>query len=259
MARVVPSQVVAFIDRLFPVAAKQGDEKDDQWSVGREYRVRVIAILEMIERIPTELLPHDADRYADLVMSVAIFKDAFNVWIVRDYGIQEIPGYSFLNPISLIRRALATCHDNYPSPSTADLDFITDQDLRLSIRSDISSATQALSNGEWKAATVMAGAACEALLLWALKNRSTPTNISAALSSLSLPQRNLETWSLGQMINVTLYLQLIKDETHKQAKLAQDFRNLIHPGRGQRLGQACTRATALSALAAVEHIIDDLR
>ncbi|MCI1909012.1 MAG: hypothetical protein LKI99_04780 [Acetobacter fabarum] len=40
--------------------------------------------------------------------------------------------------------------------------------------------------------------------------------------------------------------------------IAKDFRNLIHPGRAQRLGQVCDRATALTALAAVESIARDL-
>ena len=35
----------------------------------------------------------------------------------------------------------------------------------------------------------------------------------------------------------------------------QSFRNLIHPGRAARLAQTCDRATALSAIGALEHVV----
>src|SRR6266581_2002962 len=40
--------------------------------------------------------------------------------------------------------------------------------------------------------------------------------------------------------------------------LTRDFRNLVHPGRAIRLGRQCNRATALSALAGIEHVVNDL-
>jgi hypothetical protein len=46
--------------------------------------------------------------------------------------------------------------------------------------------------------------------------------------------------------------------TATQAKLAKDFRNPIHPGRAARLEQKCQRPDALSALAALEHVVRDL-
>ena len=67
-----------------------------------------------------------------------------------------------------------------------------------------------------------------------------------------------DNWTLPQFIEVTEHLAIIKQDTAIQAKLAKDFRNLIHPGRAQRTAQACDRATALSALAAVEHVVRDL-
>jgi hypothetical protein len=50
----------------------------------------------------------------------------------------------------------------------------------------------------------------------------------------------------------------IKTDTVGQSRLAQNFRNLIHPGRAIRLIQACNRGTALGALAAVHLIVADL-
>jgi hypothetical protein len=110
----------------------------------------------------------------------------------------------------------------------------------------MSTATSALHNGEYKAATVLAGAVAEALLLWAVMNALNP------------PSGNPEEWSLGKLIDEAKARSLITDSTFKQAKLAQNFRNLIHPGRAQRTKETCNRATALTAIAAVEHIVNDL-
>jgi hypothetical protein len=52
---------------------------------------------------------------------------------------------------------------------------------------------------------------------------------------------------------------LITSPSAKQAALAQDARNLVHPGKVARTGSACSKATALAALAAVFSVIDDLR
>ncbi len=69
---------------------------------------------------------------------------------------------------------------------------------------------------------------------------------------------NPESWGLHQYIDVAAELDLISDESADQARLAKEYRNLIHPGRSARLAQVCDRATALSALAAVEHVVRDL-
>ena len=60
---------------------------------------------------------------------------------------------------------------------TAGLNFVTNAALRDRIRLDISAATSAYQNAEWKAATVLAGAAAEALLLCVFRRAilTTPT------------------------------------------------------------------------------------
>jgi hypothetical protein len=65
-------------------------------------------------------------------------------------------------------------------------------------------------------------------------------------------------WDFDGFIKVASSFGLIKAETEKQADLAREFRNLIHPGRSTRLAKVCDRGTALSALAAVELIVRDL-
>jgi hypothetical protein len=142
--------------------------------------------------------------------------------------------------------------------------FISDGELRDSIRLDISSANRDLVSHEYKGATVLAGSATEALLLWAIQDREKQTVatartklVSAKVLSSSV-SADPERWSLIELIEVASELGLIEQNTAQQARLGKDFRNLIHPGRAARLGQVCDRATALSALAAVEHIVRDL-
>jgi hypothetical protein len=160
------------------------------------------------------------------------------------------------NPVTVIRRVLATCHDEAPSASSSELMFITDPDFRHALRVDLGAIETALRNGEWKAATVLAGSLVEALLFWKLDQK--PAEVAAAQNKAKR-KAPLEEWVLGEYIAVAAELNVITATTAIQAKLAKDFRNLIHPGRAIRLGQVCNRGTALSAFAAVEHVIGDLR
>jgi hypothetical protein len=138
---------------------------------------------------------------------------------------------------------------------------IPDPAFREGLRLDISTAEQALANGEWKATTVLAGSVVEALLLWALQQATAPDleiAIKTVVTKKTLPrppQRELERWDLSEYIAVAEELTLIDTSTAMQARLAKDFRNLIHPGRAQRLVQVCDRGTALAALAAVEMVV----
>jgi len=97
-----------------------------------------------------------------------------------------------------------------------------------------------LTNGEWKAATILSGSIVEALLLWALSQR-TKADIQNAVSNLISPgllkrepASNLEGWVFHELIEVSEELKIIQAKTAIQARLAKDFRNLIHPGRNIR-------------------------
>jgi len=159
---------------------------------------------------------------------------------------------------------MAACPDQSPAPTTALLNFIADADLRANLRNDISAVDRALSDGEWKGATVLAGSAIEAVLLWDLQNRRA-ANVPAAIAALvanhtfnAAPPADLENWSLHHYTEVETHLGIITAETAIEVRLAKNFRNLIHPGRAQRLGQKCDRGTALSSVAALDHVVRDL-
>jgi len=149
----------------------------------------------------------------------------------------------------------------------AGQDYVKDPDLRQDLRIDISTAHQAQQNGEWKAATVIGAATIEALLLYVLqeKRNQHQTNfdslIQPLVSSPTLSKatvKDLNKGNLFEYISIAEELKIIKKETADHARFAKDFRNLIHPGRSIRKMQVCTRGTAMSALAALELVNEDL-
>jgi len=112
--------------------------------------------------------------------------------------------------------------------------------------------------GVWKAATVIAGSVAEALLLDALLKRA--AEAQAAGKALEPPvEKKLDSWDLDALTKVAAKLGVIDGGTADACKLARGFRNLIHPGRSRRLEITCDRGTAFIAVAAVDHVIRDLR
>lgn len=223
------------------------------------------AIVQLIDRIPEQLLVLDDSSYAEFLASVAILRHALQMWEARGgaHELKKIPGFRELNPVNLVRQALAQCPDEVPSAEAQELVFIGDEELRRSLQSDVEAAYKAYEFGEWKAATVLAGTVVEALLLWAVGRRSTdiPSVLAKLIAAARLardPGNRPEEWGLHESIEVVEQFGWITKTTAEQCRLAKDFRNLIHPGRSVRLRQACNRATALSALAAVEHAVRDL-
>jgi len=101
---------------------------------------------------------------------------------------------------------------------------------------------------EWKGTAVFAGAAIEALLLWALKER-------AASES---DREELEKLDLTKFIDRARASGLLKDRTASQLQQAKNARNLIHPGRVARDGMACDRGGALAALSGLDWVAVDL-
>jgi hypothetical protein len=192
---------------------------------------------------------------------VAHIKETLATWVgdrSARGNFDPVPGFGTETAVTLTRKALVKCPDETPSPATAELKFISDPKLKENLRIDIGAINRALSNGEWKAATVLAGAAVEALLLWALQQQKPADLAKAAQTAPKLPSKPLDEWHLPDYIEAADRLRIITADTAVQTRLAKDFRNLIHPGRAQRLGQKCDMATALSAVAGVQHVVRDL-
>ena len=273
MPRVVPSQVVETIEKLY--YTKEGG--DSEWPkdipMNQAHCATMGAILSLVQQIPNELITLDAEQFFRFEASRQAIQAAIEKSMgqrldeagVHPIHLSPIPGLGSENPIRLLHSCLAQCPDEFPSSQTAELLFIErDSAYRESLRQDTSSMNHALANGEWKAATVIAGSLLEALLLWGIEKHGDPA-ITTAVTTLkakgelrsNLPGECKE-WHLPDYIKVAAFMKLIADESARQAELAKDFRNLIHPGRALRLQQTCNRGTALSAVSAVEHVVNDL-
>jgi hypothetical protein len=262
MPRVVPSQVVSFISKISPTSGPNNLTRMN--GIGQ---AKLSAVVDLVDRIPDELITVDGDAYAILIGAKALINEMVSTWRANwtaNSKLQDFLLHDLQNPLMQIREVLSRCPDEAPMPGTSELGFIGDIELRTNLRNDIGAINRALSNGEWKAATVLAGSAAEALLLWALEQVPMAT-ISGAISTLlaskvftSRPEANLERWNLHEYLEVSSALNIIKPNTATQARLARNFRNFIHPGVAQRLGEKCDRATALSAVAGMEHVVRDL-
>lgn len=258
MRRIVPSQAIATIHEFVP-ELRTGDTRrsyDSTWAAVLR------AIVDLLDHIPPELLIMPAQEYASYILGKSAIEHQLARWESNHNAVLQPPRER--EPLLRICQALGQCPDETPPPSTVGLEFIADQDIRENIRRDVGAANLAFTNMEWKAATVIGGAAIEALLFWALGTLASATEVNGAVTALvgknamPKPKTKIEQWDLSEFIPVSIELQLIKADTAKACTLAKDFRNLIHPGRASRLDQACDRATALSALAGMEHVIRDL-
>jgi hypothetical protein len=248
MTKVVPSQVVSLIDRFYPSA-----KTTPNTPVFSKDSAVLGAIINLADNIPIELLTTSGDDYANYVFGLESMAAAIDRW--NHHGTDEPPrNYMQQSPVYLVREALSKCPDQNPSPETTALVFIMDREFGDGIRLDISSATDALHRNDFKGATVLAGSAMEALLLWKIQS----AGITSPIAGMKNAKPSPENWSLADYITASELQNFIKPDTVKQARLAQNFRNLIHPGRAIRQLQACNRGTALGALAAVHLIIADL-
>src|SRR5262249_2883015 len=80
---------------------------------------------------------------------------------------------------------------------------------------------------------------------WLVRHKM--ATLASDLTAISdKPRKPLESWDFADYIRIAKGLNIINENTATQAHLAREFRNLIHPGRAQRTGQACDKATAFS-------------
>lgn len=253
MPRVLPSQVVEYLSI--------GNQPQNLKGAGNSVLISALTfgylsgLVRLIEEIPNEYITISGNDYANLILSVESIRNAVEHWRPGpNIVLQPHRGKGLLE---LIHAALVKCPDAVPAPTTTELQFVDDEAMRKSIRTDLSSAASALRNGEWKAATVLAGSVCEALLLWAIPKAKDydPQEIKNSRGECCAPE-NLE---LAAFIDRASALKIITTGTRDIAHRARNYRNLIHAGRSQRLAQDCDRASALAALAAAETIIRNLK
>lgn len=243
MPRVVPSQIVDYLKNIRKFVIRR-DSKDI--TVDKDTYEYLFGVICLIDELPNDYLRIDGSEYCDFVVATTSIANAVKMW--RPTGgerARTVSPVRGVNALKVIIRALEKCSDAAVASTTTELPFIKEEDIRDSIRTDLSSATTAAHNAEWKAATVLAGSVCEALLLWAIPKAQdfNPEDVK----SRGRKPASLERLDLTGFIELAAKVKIITTGTSSIANRARDYRNLIHPGRAERTKHACDRATALRA------------
>jgi len=261
MLRILPSYVVAVIEDSFPWARTTNAPS----FVEPADVPKVASILALVERIPEAILRCSGAGYLSLVQIVPALEHVVNFYASGPPRQIVWPFVTGNNAITTLWLVLTGCPDDAASESTPELRFIENQMLRESIRLDLSASESALNNGEWKAATILAGAVVEALLLWAV-DRHPESERGLALQNARQHGANMrkvnaatpDEWHLPELIEAGFELGEITTPSAAQARVAKDFRNLIHPGKTMRENVRCDRGTAHAAFAAAQLVGRDL-
>ena len=262
--RVVPSQIVHYIDKMFPAAEKQ--REGETFAVYSSHAGNVAGLVGLVDRLPDELIVPDRDVRTLLMVGLEAARYAVDAWSRRgtDYQMRDTPGYQSLNPITLIRQALVQCSDEVPAAEAQALQFIQASGFRASLCSHHSAMNSALANGEWREASDLAVSLIKALLQWRFEGmdreevwQATGRAVDSGLISRS-PIKDLTKWNLEACAGTAHELKMIDPLTLEQVALVREMRDLIRPSPESPDEQAGDRGSALSAVASAEHVIRDL-
>jgi hypothetical protein len=260
MQAVVPSQVVAAILKFFP-----GAKEPQPLQLYSGQLAQLMAIVRLVRRVPPQLFSVPIEQYIELEIAIEVIEQTLKRSEREPFAF-PLPPMGGGSPIQLMYGVLAACPDSVPASSGVNLGFITDAKTRESISSEIGSVESAVRNGEWKAATILAGSVIEALLLWRLRQFTedeVTDAVDRCLAARALKHRppkwpDLLKWTLPEMIEISAELNVLRPNTVTEARQSKDFRNLIHPGRVLASDTECNRGTAFSAVAALDFVVTDL-
>ncbi len=271
MARVTPRRIIAVIEKSFPWIVD--GNKSNLIHPTSTPQLRMIA--DLSRELPAELRPQDPDAYTEFIGAVAAIEGAVAMWAGlssrETTSLHPLDAFKGRAAVVVLRDALLTCPEEAIASTTRELEFISDPQLRESIRKDLSQSRRALDRGDFKAATVLAGAAVEALLLHTLEGISEPRRQMARKawgsdgkrSSDARPRKgdppaDLGDWTLVELTWVARYCDAISAEAAAAADVARDYRNLIHPGKARRLSVPADEGTAHSAFGAAVRVAAEL-
>ena len=256
MLTVVPSEVVAFVEGWLGLGSLTS-QPEPALDLHGGHAAQVGALLGLLERAPSRLIEVTTADRAALIAAQCALEAGMQRWATNpSFHVGKLSN-SGENAVKTIWRVMHSCPDEYPPPQFRIVPFVTDEILRASIEGDIGGAHSALANDEFKAATVLAGAAIEALLLDALQQDATFSKL-ATFSKTPKNKAALENWNLGDYIDAARHAELIDDDIRKALELAKDYRNLIHPGRTKRKSATCNRGTTHVAIGAMDLLVERL-
>jgi hypothetical protein len=237
IVRVLPSDLVKAIDSLF--GPRTHDIDDGR--IKPHHRAKVETLLALLDRVPTELIALRVEELTELLNCRAELSIALGLWA---QGAQmAVAGVVGKDPVERIRRLLLTCSDYLPPPKP-EVPFITDDAIRSGIETEIHNAWASFHAAAWLSAMTVAAAAMEAILLWKLNQKN--------------PGQSLNRSRLVELIEKAHKAGLISDQTAQIAHAARDARNLVHPGKVAETGKASSKALALTTMAGLYRVIEDL-
>lgn len=271
MPKITPNAVVRFIDRAFPEFRARG-----LGTLDRGAHQSLATLIALVDAIGDDVLAALTDeQHQDLLVAIEYLRVTTNRWnYPPNPGGPNIVVTPFVplanrHPVAVVLEVMEACPEEPAVAAQTRLAFLADPDLERSVAIDVASAEGAVADGRYKNACVMAGSAIEALLLWAVQRRTTADHTTAVAAAqatrvalgrprLQQPDADPRRWVLEQYLEVARHLPVLSPTPADAAMLAKDFRNLIHPGRAERLQTQATRGSAGQAIAAMMLIIEDL-
>lgn len=272
MPRVTPSLIVEAIDSSFAELAERGTIG----TLDEGHLPAVSTLVALVDRLDENALAAlAAAQYRDLAVALEHLRAAVSRWHNPPTPggprmlVSARPALGNRHPVAVIRDLMRGLPEEPVAVAQRRLGFLGDPDLEQSIATDVTSAEAAQADGRLKNSCVMAGAAIEALLLWAVQRRQQADHQRAYAQAQARRQtqgrqplgaldNDPRRWGLEQYIEVARELPVLSGDPADACFLAKDFRNLIHPGRAERLQKKATRGSAAQGLAALSLTIEDL-
>ncbi len=132
MPRVVPSQVVSYLEATFPITKEKRYSKVE---LNPQSIIALRTILEMCQEIPDELITLEGPGYVDYRTGLTGLRTEIEDWSSRQErrgrNLSFVPGKDQITPLDLILQTLLRCADATPSPQTKGLGFIEDDLARI--------------------------------------------------------------------------------------------------------------------------------
>ncbi len=244
MPDVIPRQIIEAINVMFGPL--------NELEPIRHYKqAEVRTLLGLLDQLPAALIALPFHKYLEFERARAALATVLPRWNSGETTLG--PGVGGRNPVAVLAHLLAECANELPPPEP-EFPFITDEDTRLGIEDRTRGAWVNFNAREWLGATTSAAVALEAVLLWEVKRLRN----SAIEGARKKSEKNPDDMVLADLIDEACNQEAVSDGAARQAHLARDARNLIHPGKVARSGTACDKATALAAFAGLYRVASEL-
>jgi len=127
-------------------------------------------------------------------------------------------------------------------------DFVAGEGFRSSLESDYRELNVAMEARAWKAVHILAGSIIEAILI----------DYLVASNYKNTPRNDLLKLDLDKAISACKQENVLSEKAASLATVVRLYRNLIHPGRIERLGEKVDENGAKIAQALVAIVVDEI-